>query len=111
MQPHVVMLRMMIGSIQPGTAADLISQKLGKPEFAALVSDALEGFNDGDDVTAQGMQPFAARVAAQFALPTDDASIQWLSEVALECVGIFQESLTEDDKEDADENGDEIGAE
>lgn len=111
MQPHVVMLRMMIGSIQPGTAADLISQKLGKPEFAALVSDALEGFNDGDDVTAQGMQPFATRVAAQFALPTDDASIQWLSEVALECVGIFQESLTEDDKEDADESGDEIGVE
>ena len=89
--PHVPMLRGMVGTIQPGTVADLIEQRLTGAAWADLVADVASGLAVGAEITAASCHGFAVGAAVQLQLP--ETAVPWLAEVAKEVLEIANDSV------------------
>lgn len=87
--PIVPSLVPFVGTVEPGTVADLISQRLSDEDFADLASDILSGMNTGDPITADACMAFARGASEKLGL--GEQSVPWLAEVAKEIIEIVNE--------------------
>ena len=100
-EPHLPMLRAVIGHVAPQTAASMIDDVLNKgsdvlsPAFGDLVQDITDGLVTGQEVTPELLKPFAGRVIRAFRLSPE--SELWLTHVAIELLAMANDELGEEE--------------